>query len=167
MNNTKNNGSCHRKNRKIIVGVRLIVFTLFITTADAYIYKYLHYRTRCTLSNIGIQCPDVTSCGGLRYSLSSAGRSCGTNAPTDIVEPSVVFRTTREGRESNVIFRSGFSCNPFDDKSFLHLTRGSLRITHEAASPRSMRQRWDHERLRHQRALRATISHHVRKYFAT
>ena len=96
----------------------LNVFTLFITTADAYIYKYLHYRTRCTLSNIGIQCPDVTSCGGLRYSLSSAGRSCGTNAPTDIVEPSVVFRTTREGRESNVIFRSGFSCNPFDDKTF-------------------------------------------------
>ena len=94
---------------EIDVSVRLNVFTLFITTADAYIYKYLHYRTRCTLSNIGIQCPDVTSCGGLRYSLSSAGRSCGTNAPTDIVEPSVVFRTTREGRVSNVIFRSGFS----------------------------------------------------------
>ena len=53
------------------------------------------------------------------------------------------------------------------DQRCLTLTRGSLRITHEAASPRSMRQRWDHEELRHQRALRATISHHVRKYFAT
>lgn len=140
---------------------------MFIMTADAYIYKYLHYRTRCTLSNIGIQCPDVTLCGALRYSLSSAGRRCGTNAPTDIVEPSVVFRTTREGRDSNVIFRSGFSSIRSSANVVCHLTRGSLRITHEAASPRSMRQRWDHERLRHHRALRATISHHVRKHFAT
>ena len=98
-----------RRYVKVIVDVRLSVLTRFITTADAYIYKYLHYRTRCTLSNIGIHGPDVTLCGALRYSLSSAGRSGDTIAPTDNVEPSVVFRTTREGRESNVIFRSGFS----------------------------------------------------------
>ena len=93
----------------MIVDVRLIVFTLFIITADAYIYKYLHYRTRWALSNIVTHGPDVTLCGALRYSLSSAGRSGDTIAPTDNVEPSVVFRTTREGRESNVIFRSGSS----------------------------------------------------------
>ena len=151
----------------MLVVVRLIVFTLFIITADAYIYKYLHYRTRWALSNIVTHGPDVTLCGALRYSLSSAGRSGDTIAPTDNVEPSVVFRTTREGRDSNVIFRSGSSSIRSSANVVCHLTRGSLRITHEAASPRSMRQRWDHEELRHQRALRATISHHVRKYFAT
>lgn len=48
----------------IDVSVRLSVLLLFITTADAYIYKYLHYRTRWALSNIVTHGPDVTSCGG-------------------------------------------------------------------------------------------------------
>ena len=76
---------------------------------------------------------------------------------------------------SNYSRRSGVECdlpirfllNPFDDKKyftshswiFAHYPWGSVTSVNASAM--------GHEELRHQRALRATISHHVRKYFAT